>query len=193
MEKSSRKTGSVKPGLTKDIVLSNGAEIDFKMGIDENGMEVIQSMEISFPKNVPIPSGGINAILLREIKIEEIRRIAGASSWNSKLADPNEVLGFVKQEFESDRRIYLDEFYAHLSFLYFYYLKEFPNSPTSKLSDALDIPRKTVVNRLTKARQIGMFENSDFVYESSPTGRSGGQLSKKAILLIKQTNRKKKV
>jgi hypothetical protein len=193
MEKSSRKSGSVKPGLTKDIVLSNGAEIDFKMGIDENGMEVIQSMEISFPKNVPIPSGGINAILLREIKIEEIRRIAGASSWNSKLADPNEVLGFVKQEFESDRRIYLDEFYAHLSFLYFYYLKEFPNSPTSKLSDALDIPRKTVVNRLTKARQIGMFENSDFVYESSPTGRSGGQLSKKAILLIKQTNRKKKV
>jgi hypothetical protein len=38
-----------------------------------------------------------------------------------------------------------------------------------------------------------MFENSDFVYESSPTGRSGGQLSKKAILLIKQTNRKKKI
>jgi hypothetical protein len=44
------------------------------MGLDENGMEVIQSLEISFPKNAPIPSGGINAILLREIKIEEIRR-----------------------------------------------------------------------------------------------------------------------
>ena len=192
MEKSSRKIGSGKPGLTKDIVLSNGAEIDFKMGIDENGMEVIQSLEISFPKNAPIPSGGINAILLREIKIEEIRRIAGAYSWNSKLADPKKVLGFVKQEFESDRRIYLDEFYAHLSFLYSYYLKEFPNSPTSKLSDALDIPRKTVVNRLTKARQIGMFENSDFVYESSPTGRSGGQLSKKAISLIQERNEKRK-
>jgi hypothetical protein len=191
MEKSSRKIDSGKPGLKKDIVLSNGAEIDFKMGLDENGMEVIQSLEISFPKNSPIPSGGVNAILLREIKIEEIRRIAGASSWNSKLANPSKVLAFVKQEFESDRRIYLDEFYAHLAFLYFYYLKEFPNSPTSKLSDALDIPRKTVVNRLTKARQIGMFENSEFVYETSPTGRSGGQLSKKAILLIQQTNGKK--
>ena len=179
-------------GVRKDLVLSNGAEVEFKMGRDENGMEVVKSLEVSFPKNEKIPSGGINAILLREIKFEEIRRISGAASWNSEIADAKKVLKYVKQEFEGDRRIYLDEFYAHLSFLYFYYLKEYPNSPTAKLSEALDIPRKTVVNRLTKARQLGMFEKSDFVYESSPTGRSGGELSEKAKLLIQQRNEMRK-
>jgi len=171
-----------------DIVLPNGALVEFKMGEDETGMQVIKSLNIFFDPNKPIPTGGINALLLREIKIERLLKKVRNVQWNSDLADPKIVLKFIKNEFNSSRASYSDDFYAHLSFLYFYFMNESPNSPTAKLSEALDIPKKTVVNRLTKARAMGMISNSDFVYEQSPTGKSGGQLSPLAIKLIK--NRK---
>jgi hypothetical protein len=186
MKKSNAKENIGSGRNRSDLTLSNGAEVEFKMGIDENGMEVIRSLNVSFPKNAPIPSGGITAILLREIKIQEITKTVRQQAWKSELADERKVLAYVKNEFASNRRIYLDEFYAHLAFLYLFYMTSSPNSPTSKLSEALDIPRKTVVNRLTKARQLGMFEKTDFVYESSPSGKAGGQLSRLAMALIKQ-------
>lgn len=186
MEKSTKNNSLKKAHHRPDLTLSNGAEVEFKMGVDENGMEVISSLEIKFPKVSTIPAGGITAILLREIKIEAITKNSRVANWDPKLADYKKVLKYIKAEFESPRSVYLDEFYAHLAFLYMYFMTQSPNSPTAKLSEALDIPRKTVVNRLTKARQLGMFDKSDFVYESSPAGKSGGQLSRKAILLIEQ-------
>ena len=48
-----------------DLVLSNGAEVNFKIGKDGNGSPVVSYLQISFRKNREIPQGGISATLLR--------------------------------------------------------------------------------------------------------------------------------
>ena len=169
-----------------DLVLSNGAHVDFKMGIDEAGMSVISHLAISFEPGAKIPSGGISAILLREVKIADILKMHNLESAIPSIANYSSALNFIKNEFSSSRSAYSDAFYAYLAFLYIHFLQSNPTSPTAKLSEALDIPRKTVVNRISKARAIGMISESDFVYKASPTGKSGGVLSDKAIKIINQ-------
>ena len=44
------------PGATSDLVLSNGVELNFKVGKDVNGNAAVVQISLDFPKSKKIPS-----------------------------------------------------------------------------------------------------------------------------------------
>ena len=166
-----------------DIVLSNGAEVEIKMGRDENEAQVIQKLVISFPKGLKIPQGGITIRTLREIRIQDILEQRFERFPTSELSSlhKKKLIKYLQREFSSSRATYSELFYASLSVLYVNLMHSDPTSPTSKMSELLDIPKRTVVNRIGKARTLGMLSQQSV---DKPSGKAGGNSSLLAQLLV---------
>ena len=162
---------------TADLVLENGAEVNFKVANDALGTPVIVSLQIVFPKGEGIPNGGIGAAQLREISINQLLAIWFAESSRSFLTQQQEarVWKFVRGEWPSRGRTGLpDRYYASLSYLYVKYCEEFPSNPTAALASELQVSTKTISTRLTQARKVGVLTVTK---AGVSTGRAGGELT----------------
>ena len=160
-----------------DLVLENGAEVNFKVANDASGTPVIVSLQIAFPKGKGVPTGGIGAAQLREIGINQLLAIWFAESSRSFLTQQQEarVWKFVQSEWPSRGRTGLpDRYYASLAYLYVKYCEEFPSSPTAALAGALQVSTKTISTRLTQARWLGVLTVTK---SGVSTGRAGGELT----------------
>jgi hypothetical protein len=75
-----------------DLVLSNGAEVNFGVGQDRTGNPVVTYLQISFPRGKQVPQGGVSATLLREITISELLTLWFQESSRSFLTAREEEL-----------------------------------------------------------------------------------------------------
>ena len=167
-----------------DAELSNGALVEFKAGKDVNGSQVITSLELYFPDGKKIPQGGITAKTLREISFHEflVTHFEEESELKLTTIHRNKLLKFVKngEEF-SGRSGFSKEFYAALSYFYVETFEKNPKEPTAQLVEMLDLPRRTVVNRLATARRLGLLTQQSLY---RPSGKAGGSLTKESLELI---------
>ena len=167
-----------------DAELSNGALVEFKAGKDVNGSQVITSLELYFPDDKSIPQGGITTKTLREISLHEflVTHFEEESELKLTTIHRNKLLKFVKdgEEF-SGRSGFSKEFYAALSYFYVETFEKNPKEPTAQLVEMLDLPRRTVVNRLATARKLGLLTQQSL---DKPSGKAGGSLTKESLELI---------
>ena len=175
-----------------DLVLSNGAEVNFKIGKDGNGSPVVSYLQISFRKNREIPQGGISATLLREITISEIMSLWFQESSRSFLTNRDEQS--VWQQLHSGggpsgRAGLSPIYYACLAYLYVKQCELTPRNPTAEIAQRLQVSPKTISTRLAQARKIGVLSGRK---NGSSVTRAGGMLTaegKKIITtFIKENN-----
>lgn len=180
MEKQLKSLGA---GVQSDLILSNGAMVDFKVSNDETGTPVVSQLVISFGAK-HIPAGGIGGSVLREIKISDLlaqwfvessrgflNRNQESRLWQS-IADP----------WASGGRTGVEErTYAALAYFYIQYCERFPNTPTAQLAAALRISPKTLSTRLAQCRKLELLSSEG---SSSRTGKAHGQLTNKAKQII---------
>lgn len=175
-----------------DLVLSNGAEVNFKVGNDVNGNSVVSYLQISFDLNRKIPQGGISATLLRELAFGELLTLWFAESSRSFLSKKNEdLLWNLMHNLGSPtgRRGLAPSYYASLAYLYLKQCELTPINPTSVIANRLQVSPKTVSTRLAKARAIGVLSSQKRGVSNT---RAGGMLTaegKKIITtFIKENN-----
>ncbi len=167
-----------------DLVLSNGAEVNFKVAKDVQGNPVISQLFISFPKSREIPSGGIGAELIREIRINELFTLWFQESRQSFLSKSQErvILQFLKQPIRAQGRSGLpEEYYAALTYFYILQYEQSPSNPKAVLAEILNVSPKTLSTRLTQARKLGFLSSTQ---SGGRTTRAGGQMSSKCKKLI---------
>lgn len=68
------------------------------------------------------------------------------------------------------RKCFEKEYYAAISFLYLDIAKINSTSPTDTLAKILDLPKRTMVNRLATARKLN-------ILTQNPLGTGGGKLT----------------
>ena len=164
-----------------DFVLSDGTYLDMKIDEDENGTPVISSLHFFFPKKQPIPQGGISASTLREVRFEDLFREyfkrekeEEDSPYERKL-----VVKYLKKTvLPTGRTAYPLEYYAAISSLYLDQFKRTPKDPTSQIALLLNLPKRTVVNRLATARKLGLLSQNS---PHGPSGKAGGSLTEKGM------------
>ena len=169
-----------------DFVLSNGASVAVKAGVDINGKPVIRSLEISFPQGMrQIPEGGISQKILNEIDLN--LAITAELKSESGLADKRvlaDLERFVSDGFSRSGRTPVNEdVYAALSFLYVEACKTHPGNPNRYLADQFGIERGTMIARIAKAKRMGIL---DYQVGKKPSGRAGAKLSDLGEKLIKE-------
>ena len=160
-----------------DLVLSNGAEVDFKVGHDVSGNPVISLLQISFPRGREIPQGGISATLLRELTIGELLRLWFSEASRSYLSNRDEksIWKYLRVSGgPSGRKGLPPTYYACLSYLYVKQCELTPGNPTSELAQQLRVSPKTVSTRLAQARKIGVLTARK---DGSSVTRAGGMLT----------------
>jgi DNA-binding MarR family transcriptional regulator len=174
-----------------DLVLSNGAEVNFKVAKDETGAPVVSSLEISFPAGFPVPQGGVSSATLREITMRELLSIWFAESSRSFLGSEEEkILWRVlrEQQGPSGRRGLSETYYSCLAYLYVRQCEISPTSPTSEIAEKLQVSPKTISTRLAQAKKLGVLSSSA---QNSTQTRAGGEvtpLGKKLVLkLVKES------
>ena len=174
------------PGATSDLVLSNGVELNFKVGKDVNGNAAVVQISLDFPKSKKIPAGGISAAILREISINKLLETWFESSFTTTLSSKEESIlwKFLTKEHPSSGRSGLpEEFYAAIAYFYVRYCQQFPSSPNSELAKNLGVSTKTLSTRLAQARRLEVLTSNQ---RQRPTGRAGGELTPAAKRLIHQ-------
>jgi hypothetical protein len=175
-----------------DLVLENGAEVEFKVANDASGNPVVTSLQISFPKSMRIPNGGIGAAQLREIGINQLLAIWFVESSRSSLTRQQEgkILHFISNASTSGGRNGLpDRYYACLAYLYVKNREKSPSNPTAVLAKELAVSAKTISTRLTRARKLGVLTPTK---SKVSTGRAGGELTSKGRKLISDVLEEKK-
>ena len=174
------------PGATSDLVLSNGVEINFKVGKDVNGNAAVVQISLDFPKSKKIPTGGISAAILREISINKLIETWFETSLVTTLSNKEETIlwKFLTKEHPSSGRSGLpEEFYAAIAYFYVRYCQQYPSSPNSELAKKLGVSTKTLSTRLAQARRLEVLTSNR---RQRPTGRAGGELTPAAKKLIHQ-------
>ncbi len=174
-----------------DLVLSNGAEVNFKIGQDGTGNPVVTYLQISFPRGKQVPQGGVTATLLREITISELLTLWFQESSRSFLAAREEELiwhAISNLGNPSGRRGLSPLYYACLAYLYVRQCELTPNNPTAEIGHKLQVSPKTISTRLAQARKIGVLTGRK---AGTSVTRAGGNLTaegKKLIIkFIKET------
>jgi hypothetical protein len=167
-----------------DLVLSNGAVVDFKVKKDVSGNPVISELSISFPIGSRIPEGGITAALLREIRMTDLLSTWFQESRKAFLTASEERIlwSILAQSWRPNGRNPISsELYAALSYFYVQSCEGPTTSPTLDLATKLEIGARTLSTRLTQARKLGLLTAGA---TRSPAGKAGGELSAEAKRLI---------
>jgi len=171
-------------GAGSDFELDDGVNLDVKVGFDENGMPVIRELKFHYPKGRVIPQGGITAQTFRLVKFQEILvdHFEKESSLTLSQSERTRLLKYVTNDMEfSGRAGFPKEFYAALSYFYVESFEKHPNEATVRLSQLLDLPKRTVVNRLGMARKLGLLTHNS---PTKSSGKAGGVLTKEGSKLI---------
>jgi hypothetical protein len=167
-----------------DFVLDGGACVEMKLGKDVLGNPVVTRLEIFFPKNTPIPQGGITTKTLRDLNLTEFysEKLLESNTWEFSKSARNKIQKFASQEMEASGRAgFPIEFYACLAYLYVDQFAKTPLDPTSHLVESLGISKRTLVNRLAMARKLGLLTAQS---AEGKSGRAGGTLTTKCELLL---------
>ena len=144
-----------------DLVLSNGAIVEFKVTRDQGGGVVVSRLEIFFPDPSDIPPGGITANTIREIPLSQLTK--------SINLDDRDHHGFRLPEMVEKDLVQLLRHYpkstggkpvpeiypAAMAYLFERVLSENPLNPNVALSQLLDVPVQTVATRLKRANTLG--------------------------------------
>lgn len=160
-------------------------EVNFKISTDPLGNTVVSSLHLDFPEGVEIPVGGISAIGLREISINNLLAMwfKESSSLYLNTQERNTLIKFLKRGFPHGGRKGLPKhYYAGLSYLYIEYSEKNPGNPTSMLAKSLDMPVKTISTQLSRARKFGILTPSPRV----STGRASGKMTEQGKKLINE-------
>ena len=167
-----------------DLVLSNGAEVNFKVGQDVSSNPVISLLQISFPRGRDIPQGGISATLLREITIGELLTLWFLEASRSFLSNRDEKSVWELLHISggpSGRKGLPPTYYACLSYMYVKQCELTPGNPTAVIAQRLQVSPKTISTRLAQARRIGVLTGRNDV---SSVTRAGGMLTAAGKKLI---------
>ena len=167
-----------------DLVLSNGAEVNFKVGQDVSGNPVISLLQISFPRGRDIPQGGISATLLREITIGELLTLWFSEASRSFLSNRDEKSVWELLHISggpSGRKGLPPTYYACLSYMYVKQCELTPGNPTSEIAQRLQVSPKTISTRLARARRIGVLTGRN---DGSIVTRAGGMLTAEGKKII---------
>jgi hypothetical protein len=160
-------------------------EVNFKVSTDLLGNTVVSSLHLDFPEGVEIPMGGISAIGLRKISINNLLAMWFKESSNLYLntQERDTLIKFLKRGFPHGGRKGLPKhYYAGLSYLYIEYSEKNPRNPTFMLAKSLDTPVKTVLSRLSRARKFGILTPSPKV----SAGRASGKMTEQGKKLINE-------
>lgn len=169
---------------TADLVLSNGAEVNFRVGQDRTGNPVVSFLQISFPRGKQIPQGGVSATLIREITINELLRLWFQESSRSFLTKPEEELiwhAIHNLGVASGRRGLSPLYYACLAYVYVRQCEVTPNNPTAEIAHMLQVSPKTISTRLAQARKIGVLTGRK---DGTSITRAGGNLTSEGKKLV---------
>lgn len=167
-----------------DLVLSNGAEVEFKVGQDVSGNPVISYLQIHFPRGRDIPQGGISATLLRELTIGELLALWFSESSRSFLSKREEkaVWEYLHRSGGPSGRVGLPPtYYACLSYMYVKQCELTPGNPTAEIAQRLQVSPKTISTRLARAREIGVLTGRQ---DGSSVTRAGGTLTSESKTII---------
>ena len=179
-------------GVRADLELSNGAEVNFKVGHDVSGNPVISLLQISFPRGRDIPQGGISATLLRELTIGELLALWFQESPRSFLSKRDEQSLWNQIETgggPSGRRGLSATYYACLAYVYVKQCELTPRNPTAKIAQKLQVSPKTITTRIAQARKIGVLTGQK---DRSNVTRAGGTLTAEGKKLIATFVKEKK-
>lgn len=160
-----------------DLVLSNGAEVDFKVSQDGSGSPVISYLMISFPHTREVPQGGISATVLRELKISELLMQWFLESSRGFLSHQEEQLVWNQVRDgggPSGRRGLSQTYYACLAYIYVRQCELTPGNPTAEIAQRLQVSPKTISTRLAQARKIGVLSSRNNAFSVT---RAGGVLT----------------
>lgn len=169
-----------------DFVLSDGTHLNMKIDKDINGTPVISSLHFFFPNGITIPQGGISASTLREVRFEDLFReyYRLEESIENSSHERKKIIKYLKNlNLPSGRTAYPHEYYAAISYLYLDQFKKTPKDPTSQLSVLLNLPKRTLVNRLATARKMGLLSQNS---PHGPSGRAGGSLTEEGERALKK-------
>lgn len=167
-----------------DLVLSNGAEVNFKVSQDALGNPVVSYLQISFSRVKEIPQGGVSATLLREITISELLSLWFQESSRSFLTkrDEQSVWNAIHNGGgPSGRRGLPPIYYACLAYVYVRQCELTPNNPTAEIAHRLQVSPKTITTRLAQARKIGVLSGRK---DGTNVTRAGGVLTTEGKKLI---------
>lgn len=167
-----------------DLVLSNGAEVNFKVGQDALGNPVVSYLQISFSRAKEIPQGGVSATLLREITVSELLSLWFQESSRSFLTyrDEQSVWHAIHNGGgPSGRRGLPPIYYACLAYVYVRQCELTPNNPTAEIAHRLQVSPKTITTRLAQARKIGVLSGRK---DGTSVTRAGGVLTAEGKKLI---------
>ena len=173
-------------GHESDLVLSNGALVDFKVRHDASGAVVISELHIYFPRGEAIPSGGIGANTLREIHIGEVIRrwhetpesFLNSQAFKLSPEDEDDLLHVLRNYPSNTGRGGTPPiFLAALAFFYSQTLRKNPKSPNIELARLIGTPIRTVNTRVAKARQEGFLSTG---VQTTVGGRARGLLTETA-------------
>jgi len=163
-----------------DLVLSNGAIVEFKVTRDESGAVVVSRLEISFPDPSAIPPGGITANTIREIPLSQL---TNAMNLEDPYRREFRLSGMAEKDLLQLLRHYpkstggkpVPQIYpAAMAYLFERVLSEKPLNPNVALSELLGIPAETVATRLKRARTLGLLLRGE---RPRPGGNARGVLS----------------
>ena len=161
-----------------DLVLPNGASLNFKVRHDASGAAVVSELQIFFAQGSQIPLGGISSATLRQIHIGDLLRLS--SELGRDIGHSDELSLTVSQESgllhalsnypaRVGRIPTPDIFPASMAYFYSRILREHPRNPNVKLAELLEVPIRTVNARVAKAKELGFLT----VGESSRVGGRG--------------------
>ena len=171
-------------GVRADHVLSNGAEVNFKVGNDVSGNPVISHLQISFSRGQDIPQGGISATLLRELTIGELLTLWFSESPRSFLSKKDEkaIWEYLRVSGGPCGRKGLPPiYYACLSYMYVKQCELTPGSPRAEIAQQLQVSPNTISTRLAQARRIGVLTGDE---DRSNVTRAGGTLTAEGKKII---------
>jgi hypothetical protein len=141
-----------------DLVLSNGALVEFKTRKDRTGAAVVSRLEIWFPEGAEIPIGGINSASLREVPLSYITSTLNAQTRILELsaAQEEELLNLLRNYPSTPGRVAIDPVYlAATAYFFEKFMGEDPYKPNVSLSRELGVPVRTITTRVAKARSLG--------------------------------------
>ena len=144
-----------------DLVLPNGAIVEFKVRRDEAGAVVICRLEVFFPDPASIPLGGITAKSIREIPLSEITKTMNLDSpkglsYRFSSSEEKDLVELVRRYPRSTGGKPVPLIYpAAMAYLFERMLDEQPVNPNVALSNLLEVPAQTVSTRLKRARALG--------------------------------------
>ena len=163
-----------------DLVLSNGAIVEFKVTRDETGAVVVSRLEIFFADPSAIPPGGITANSIREIPLSQLTKTMNLESpyrleFRLSGTVERDLLQLLRHYPRSTGGKPVPQIYpAAMAYLFERVLSEYPLSPNVALSELLGVPVETVATRLKRARALGFLLRGE---KPRPGGNARGVLS----------------